>query len=212
VRRGEVARLLTSARPGDRSSRSGVPTETRRTSSGAGCDTPASAARRKPSRWAGTTRTERELRVEPRFRRGATPGSGRAAGEPEERHSANNRKEGPVLCRWGWRGATSRGARRRATGAAWHRGSSGFYPGRGGNPPSRRQPTRCAGQPAAPTRLRRSHFGRAGSSPGGLPVERHPATPAGEGENGRSGGSARERAPVERRVDAAARKAAAPVG
>lgn len=105
--------------------------ETRRTSSGAGCDTPASAARRKPSRWAGTTRAERGLRVEPQFRRGATPGSGRAAGEPEERHSANNRKEGPVLCRWGWRGAASRGARRRATGAAWHRGCSGFHRARG---------------------------------------------------------------------------------
>jgi len=65
------------------------PTETWRTSSGAGCNTPAPAARRKPSRWAGTTRAERGLRVAPQSRRGATPGSGRAAGQPEERHSAN---------------------------------------------------------------------------------------------------------------------------
>jgi hypothetical protein len=141
-----------------------LPTETWRTSSGAGCNTPAPAARRKPSRWAGTTRAERGLRLAPQSRRGATPGSGRAAGQPEERHPANESRGRSNLDRAPLRrmhGRLSEGGGEEPPPAGpgpgnrpgGRRDRSGrVVPGRGATPEETDSSTRCAGQPAASSR------------------------------------------------------------
>ena len=74
-----------------------LPTETWRTSSGAGCNTPAPAARRKPSRWAGTTRAERGLRLAPQSRRGGdSPGVDAQQVNRRRGTQRTNREEGPI--------------------------------------------------------------------------------------------------------------------
>ena len=182
MRRGEVERLL--PRLERETDRAGTepPTETRRTSSGAGCNTPAPAARRKPSRWAGTTGAERELRWHRSSEGGQLPGVDARRVNRRRGTQRTNREEGPILIERRFGGCFDRlsegggeepppAGSRPGNRLARHRDRSRrVAPGRRETSKGTGSSTRCAGQPAASSRRSASSFGSARSLPRQLAV------------------------------------------
>jgi len=195
VRRGEVGRAShpgSSGKPVE--SEGSSPSETRRTSSGAGCNTPASAARRKPSRWpnhedgtwiAGGTAVPKGGNPREWTRSGCTGGEapserttrkvqfGSCAASAEHRSTVGRRGRGAISRR----GETGKpvGASLRPLGTS--------RPGPGGNSQGNRQFHPMCGATCASSRRVRRGLRLAVDRPPGSLLPGAPREPAGTGSD-----------------------------